>query len=123
VLDAAASASETDVLTREAAAEDIDVWHLHGHQPSSINVIASVNALPAWIPVGGMTWRFAVELRADFESPTVGVGYEGAHVGITRNSGPLLSEDVLAELVLLAEPHSSHTRLRESEVESSDACE
>jgi hypothetical protein len=37
-------------------------------------VTKSISVSPAWIPVGGGLFRFAVELRACFESPAVGVG-------------------------------------------------
>jgi hypothetical protein len=49
-------------------------------------VTKSVRVLPACIPVGGMRLRFAVELRALLESPTVGVGIATA---VRRLSPPV----------------------------------
>jgi hypothetical protein len=56
-------------------------------------------------------------------SPCPGVGHKGAHVGITRDPGPVLRKDPPAERVLLAEPHSSHSRTFEPEVEPADPAE
>lgn len=46
-------------------------------------VTASVSVSPLWIPVGGVFCLFAVELRADFESPTVGVGHMRRSTALT----------------------------------------
>jgi hypothetical protein len=59
------------------------------------------------------------EFMYDFTpSPCPGVGHKGAHVGIARDPGPVLGEDPPAEGVLLAEPHSSHSRTFEPEVKA-----
>lgn len=43
------------------------------------------------------------------------------YVGVARHSGPVLGEDVLTELVLLAEPGGSEPCTFEPEVEAADA--
>jgi hypothetical protein len=62
-------------------------------------------------------------LLAQLHPLASGVGHKGAHVGMDRDSGPMLPEDPLTERVLLAEPHSSHTGPLEAEVEAADAGE
>jgi hypothetical protein len=39
---------------------------------------------------------------------------------MARDAGPVFREDPLAELVLLAEPHSAHTGTLEANVEAAD---
>jgi len=62
-------------------------------------------------------------LSPNWATDPTGVGHKGAHVGMARHSGPVPGKDPSAELVLLAEPHSSHTGPLEPEVESADAGE
>jgi hypothetical protein len=62
----------------------------------------------------------SVETRPPVPSLRSGVGHKGAHVGMTRDPGPVPGKDPLAEGVLLAEPQSAHTGSFEPEVESSD---
>lgn len=129
-------------MAGKAAAEDIDVWHQHGHRVSAIarargeaissRLSTSRGSLPAasstiCSKLGADQWPSA-PWPPDFRdlTPTrfplaFGVGHKGAHVGMTGDSGPVLCEDPLAEGVLLAEPQSSHTRSLEPEIESSDA--
>jgi hypothetical protein len=101
-------------LAGEPAAEDIDVWHRHGHHSPAWNLFIAAVMLAC---------RVLSLKRFCLKSLAVGVGHEGAHVVVDRDSGPMPGKDPLAELVLLAEPHSSHTRPLEAEVEPSDASE
>jgi hypothetical protein len=49
-----------------------------------------------------------------------GVGHQGAHVGMARDSGPMPGKDSPAVGVLLALPHNAHTGALEPEVEAAD---
>jgi hypothetical protein len=58
-----------------------------------------------------------------FVTAALGVGHEGAHVGMAWDVGPVLGENLAAEGVKLALPQNSQTRSFESKVEPSDPCE
>ena len=109
-------------MAGEATAEDIDRWHTHGHQPS-LAIIPK--PICAFLPSGLRPVRVVPSgtVREPVTSPTLGVGHKGAHVIEDWDSRPMLCEDSLAELVLLAEPHSSHTRSLKAEIESPDSAE
>src|SRR5205085_566216 len=96
-----------------SAAEDVDVWHRHGH---AAPVTCSTN--PVVCPGSG-----AVERPLCSASAARGVRHKGAHVGMAGDSGPMPGKDSAAVVVLLAEPQSSHTGALESEVEAADSRE
>jgi hypothetical protein len=110
-VDPGAFAGVGEVLAGEAAGEDVDVWHRHG-QP----------CLKCGLLFPRTIW---IRSPRPPRSPSVdrGVGHQGAHVGMTRDPGPVLREDPLAELVLLAEPHSAHTGALQAQVKSPDPAE
>jgi len=54
-------------------------------------------------------------------SLALGVGHKGAHIAVAWDSGPMPGKDSLTVFVLLAEPHSSHTRPLQAEVEAADS--
>jgi hypothetical protein len=56
-----------------------------------------------------------------FVTAALGVGHQGAHVGVAGDVGPVLGEDLPAEGVQLALPQNSQTRSLEAEVEPPDA--
>jgi hypothetical protein len=78
--------------------------------------------VPGWCLLAAFR-RPAVAFAAFRESPAVGVGHKGAHVGMTRDSGPVPGKDPSAELVLLALPHNAHTGSLEPKVKPSDPAE
>jgi hypothetical protein len=112
-VDPGSLAGEADVLAGEAAAEDVDWWHRHGHKRPDHPHPSDPSSRPG----------FAAAFRPPRPSCAFGVGHKGAHVGVARDSGPMSSEDTPAELVLLALPHNAHTGPLEAEVEAADAGE
>jgi hypothetical protein len=133
-VDPGAFAGVGEVLAGEAAGEDVDVWHRHGQRPSASNCTARWRSIRPGAPVPFAYWPAACRSLArclkSFHASKVrpsyavtGVGHKGAHVGMTRDPGPVLREDPLAELVLLAEPHSAHTGALQAQVKSPDPAE
>jgi hypothetical protein len=112
-------------LAGEAAAEDVDVWHRHGHQrPVSVAFTTTVSDVGFCRGPPGILAFIAMCASKVFPSScATGVGHKGSHVGVAWNSGPMPGKDTPAELVLLALPHNSHTGAFESEVEAADSCE
>jgi hypothetical protein len=113
-------------LAGEAAAEDVDVWHLHGqYWPFSSAFTTTVRLVG--VLRGPPFIRCFIAMCASKVLPSsfaTGVGHKGAHVREARDPGPMPLEDPLAEGVLLAEPHSSHVAgSLEAEVEAADAGE
>jgi hypothetical protein len=121
-----ASSGDTEAGAGPTGGEDIDVWHRHGH---SLSLTAIPSGVPKPFPFRPLAFsRSRRASHVSIGSPTFdalpsGVGHKGAHVRVDRDSGPMLPEDPLAERVLLAKPHSSHTGTLEAEIEPADAGE
>lgn len=106
-------------MAGEATAEDIDTWHRHGQRSLAISFANEPDRLLRLPPPRLSV--FSLVAVGIHESAAFGVGHKGAHIGEAGNSGPVSSEDPSAELVLLAEPHSSHTGPLEPKVEPADS--
>jgi hypothetical protein len=111
-------------LAGEPAAEDVDVWHRHGqYWPFSSAFTTTVRLVG--VLRGPPFIRAFIAMCASNVFPSscpTGVGHKCPHVGMDRDSGPVLPEDPPTERVLLAEPQSSHTGALEAEIEAADAC-
>jgi hypothetical protein len=115
-VDPGSLSGEADVLAGEPAAEDIDVWHRHGHSPDFTFSDVIVLRGPPFI-------RAFIAKCASGVLPSscaTGVGHKGAHVGIARDSGPMPGKHSPAEIVLLALPHNSHTGPLEAVIEAAN---